>query len=452
MPINETAQMGYGEADITPEGSAAMVGFFRPDNRSKGVLHPLKLQTLVFKSGRSTSCLMAIDSLGFTTALGGILREKVADVLGTSPQRVMLCFSHTHAAPNAAEEPAYFAQVCEKAAQSAKAAAATLAPTWVGWGIGENTIGLNRRNEPENMDCRLGITKLVDARTKKLKALLLRVTAHANILSSDNYLLSPDYFGAARELLEKRYGCKVILTQGAAGDIRPKYHQDNTEYLEVHCFEAAKKGFSADYQKVYTAQSRQALEKTAASIAASVGSVLENIVASPTLLADIDSHTFHASADVPSPVQAEAIAKEAVREAGIDPGPWLKEVKRLQRAGVTEQCTEIEIQYCFLGEGCLCGVANEAMCKIALEIEETAGTPLLFFGGYTGGCNSYLPTAKEFDKGGYEVLWSNLVYFPYHGRVMPLRRETAGTLVQEVVRGWRELKERLTCPAYGDQR
>ena len=169
-------------------------------------------------------------------------------------------------------------------------------------------------------------------------------------------------------------------------------------------------------------------------------------------MAAIGSRTFKAFAYVPSPAQAEAIANEAVQEAGIDPGPWLKEVRRLQKAGVTKQYTDIEIQYCFLGKGCLCGVANEAMCKIALEIEETAGTPLLFFGGYTGGCNSYLPTAEEFDKGGYEVLWSNLVYFPYHGRVMPLRRETAGALVEEVVRGWRELKGKLTCPAYGAQK
>ena len=80
------------------------------------------------------------------------------------------------------------------------------------------------------------------------------------------------------------------------------------------------------------------------------------------------------------------------------------------------------------------------MCRISIDAMEAAGTPLLFLNGYTNGCNSYLPTAREYEKGGYEVLWSNLVYFPYHGRVMPFNRDTAGQLVEEVVQNWRPLR------------
>lgn len=48
-------------------------------------------------------------------------------------------------------------------------------------------------------------------------------------------------------------------------------------------------------------------------------------------------------------------------------------------------------------------------------------------------------TAKGYDKWGFEVLWPNLVYFQYHGRVMPLNRDTAGVLVDEAVAGWAAL-------------
>ena len=134
--------------------------------------------------------------------------------------------------------------------------------------------------------------------------------------------------------------------------------------------------------------------------------------------------------------QAEIIAEEAEREAGIDGRGWLDEVKRLHNNGIRHQWSDIEIQYFIINNGCFCGIANEAMCRIALDIQKSAQDSLLFFNGYTNGCNSYLPTAEEYDKGGYEVLWSNLVYYPYHGRVMPFNRDTADKLVREAVKNY----------------
>ena len=78
-----------------------------------------------------------------------------------------------------------------------------------------------------------------------------------------------------------------------------------------------------------------------------------------------------------------------------------------------------------MNEGCLCGVPNEIMCEISLDAWHRSKDSLLFLNGYTNGIDSYLPTAEEYDEGGYEVLWSNLIYYPYHGRVMPLNRESA---------------------------
>lgn len=86
--------------------------------------------------------------------------------------------------------------------------------TYAAWGIGENTIGVNRRNDPDSMDPRLGILSLADPETLKPKVLIIRVTAHANILTGDNFFISPDYFGITRARLEKKYGCRAVLIQG----------------------------------------------------------------------------------------------------------------------------------------------------------------------------------------------------------------------------------------------
>lgn len=450
MEINTTSRMGYGEADITPDYPTELVGFFRPDNRSTGVFQPIKLQAMVWEavSGNPGSgnksrkngllCLITIDSLGFTVQLSDLLRSRIAGQLGTEKECIMLAFSHTHSAPNAAEEPEYFEMVCRQAEAAVKKAVQTMAPAYAVWGIAENTIGVNRRNDPEAMDRRLGVLKVTAPECDAPALLLLRVTAHANILSGDNTLISADYFGVTRQLLEERYNCHVMMVQGASGDIRPRFHQDNMETLEIHCFEEAGRGFSPEYRSKYTAQSRHALDQTAEAIGSAIAPMLDSLITQPVTLAAMFSSRCRFTADVPTLSQAAAIAEEAAREAAIDGSAWLEEVTRLRREGITSQSSEAELQYFFLNDGCFCGIANEAMCRISLDAARQAGTPFFFLNGYTNGCNSYLPTAKEYDQGGYEVLWSNLIYFPYHGRVMPFNRETADHLVQEAVRGWRD--------------
>lgn len=135
----------------------------------------------------------------------------------------------------------------------------------------------------------------------------------------------------------------------------------------------------------------------------------------------------------PSPAPAP-FAEEAAQEAGIDGTNWLKEVARLNEAGVTRQSEPVELQFFQLDEGALIGVPNEVMCELALDVRAQCGD-LVFLGGYTNGCTGYLPTAEEYDRGGYEVFWSMLHYYMYFGRVMPLERDSAARLVQLAVNG-----------------
>ena len=108
MQTCNMVQAGYGEADITPDNPSEMVGFYRPDNRSRGVRDSLRLQALVWEADGVMGGLIVIDSLGFTVELSNVLRDRAAAALHTGRERIMVCFSHTHSAPNAAEEPDYF--------------------------------------------------------------------------------------------------------------------------------------------------------------------------------------------------------------------------------------------------------------------------------------------------------------------------------------------------------
>jgi hypothetical protein len=55
-----------------------------------------------------------------------------------------------------------------------------------------------------------------------VRATLLNYACHPTTLAWDNHLLSPDYVGAAREVLERAFGAPTLFMQGASGDLGPR--------------------------------------------------------------------------------------------------------------------------------------------------------------------------------------------------------------------------------------
>ena len=422
---------GFAEADITPDQPVRLVGFPRADNRPKGVLHRLCAQVLLFSHHGKKYCITAIDSIGFTVSLTSRLRALMAQNLGVAPSAVMVCFSHTPAAPDAEAEPGSFRFACGQVLAALSEAKARLSPFYAAWGAASAELGVNRRGEGGVVDRRLGILKITDPEGR-LRLVLLRLSAHANVLTSDNYLISSDYFGSVRDLLKKEFGCGVMLLQGASGNLRPKYQQENAQYLEVHAFEASQRQMSRSEKERNIMQSRQALIKMAETVCRAVASVLGKLKPMPVRRLELFSERYMFFADLPKLERALEIAAQAQAEAGIDAAPWLAEIKRLHGANITAQEADLEVSYFLLNQGCICGVANEAMCELALEVQGRFPGHIVLFNGYTNGIDSYLPTADEYDKGGYEVLWSNLIYFTSYGRVMPLNRDTAELLTNLV--------------------
>ncbi|MFA6702593.1 MAG: hypothetical protein WCS06_08030 [Dysgonamonadaceae bacterium] len=59
---------------------------------------------------------------------------------------------------------------------------------------------------------------------------------------------------------------------------------------------------------------------------------------------------------------------------------------------------------------------------------------MFYLGAYTNGCTGYSPTQHEYDKGGYNVYWSMLIYYIYHGRIASLNRDSATKLIKTAVK------------------
>ncbi len=411
-------KLGYAQVDITPTEPMELVGFYREDNVSKGVQSQLFVQVAVWED-EERCCLITVDSLGFTKDMTDLLREQIGRGLGVPKDKVMVCFSHTHAAPNAGSEKQYFEMICEKALMAAEQAMADLKPVSVGYGNVEVNIGINRRPNGTKIDQRAGFLMAREEKEKKSRLLLVRLTAHGNVLKADNYRISPDYFGAVREILQRQYGCPVMVLQGAAGNIAPKYFDSENTPVDARGpeFVGTKDALSC--------MAKEVSEKLAGSIA------------QMTLTTDrtvrMYSEEMTLCAEVPSLEVAKQIASEAKELCGIDGTEWLAEVNRLRGNGIQRQEEKVEVQYFSVGGWCLCGVPYELMAEFALQGVERTGNEFFYINGYTNGCLSYFPMEEEFDKGGYEVYWSMLIYYKYFHRVFPFDRESGEALLKFMI-------------------
>ena len=411
-------KLGYAEVDITPQGPIETIGFNRGDNISQGVLKPLLAQIAEWND-EDTYCLITIDSIGFMNELTVNLRKKVCDALNTSIEKVMVCFSHCHSAPNADAIPEYYEMVCKKIETAVKSAVEQFQDIFVGWGNAYADIGVNRRKESDALDKRLGILKVCDQGSGALKLLIIRLTAHCNALKRDNYMISPDFFGAVRELMEECYNCPVMVVQGAAGNIAPKYFNSKETPIDA-----------SGEQYI---RSETALEDIAKVVLEAASPIIENIIVKEVDSINMYSRNTVLYAEVPTYEVAQSIAKESKENCGIDGTDWLKEIRKLNDSGIKMQEEKVEIQYFKIGDWCLCGVPYELMVEFALQTQEKLEDEYFYLNGYTNGCSSYFSTEKEFDSGGYEVYWSLLLYYSYFNRVFPLKRESAKILIDFII-------------------
>lgn len=403
----------FSQVDITPDFQVELIGCYRLDSKSQGVLHSLYAQVLLFEFYGTYYCLIAIDSLGLTTVLADELRSIVAEQLKSDISCVMISFSHTHSAPDPLSPingERYFSLMCSRIRKCVAVAIENLRPCKAGWAMTDTEIGENRREGCTAVDRRLGALKITDSITDRPLAVVLRITAHANILMHGNNKISSDYFGIAREKLQKYFLCPVMLIQGAAGNIKP-----------------------AGIDKILGG-SIPDLDRISDILLNSARQLNFNMNEVSNM--QMYAKNFNYYSDVPSEPEAKQIANAANRFCHIDGSEWLMECKRLRKSGVATQVQEGKIQFLKLNDGCFCGVPDEIFCEISLEASKQAHTPYLFLDGYTNGCTGYLPHSEEWVKGGYETLYSYLQYYRYHGHVMPFQQDSADRLVKIVLREW----------------
>ena len=237
-------------ADITPP-----VGIYHrmwgaaKHERATGVHRPLRATVAVFgaagpSSPETRQILLALDHC----VLGAVEHEQlithVAQASGQPKETILIVFSHTHSAglmgleraslPGGDLIPGYLRSVAERAAELVKECLGRLTPVGIVYGQGRCSLAAHRDffDEGEkqfvcgfNPGVPADDTVLV-ARVKdesgRLLATVVNYACHPTTLAWDNTLISPDYVGAMREVVEQAMGSPWLVLQGTSGELGPR--------------------------------------------------------------------------------------------------------------------------------------------------------------------------------------------------------------------------------------
>ena len=126
--------LGFQETDLTSASPMQRIRFAQ-SGLSQGVDRPLWAQVSLWQLEEARCALVAIDHIGFGLERGASLRARLAALLRCSPEQVMLCFSHTHAAPNDSLEADDAAWADERIVSAASEALQNMRPVRIAWGL-----------------------------------------------------------------------------------------------------------------------------------------------------------------------------------------------------------------------------------------------------------------------------------------------------------------------------
>ncbi len=248
-PPSAGVRVGVARRDITPP-----VGIYNRNwgaakhDFAAGVHKPLTATVLAIRSETSDEplLLVVLDAGWWQRAEDEwFVRGPLIESLKLDPARVMVSLTHTHAGPSLCREDAdkpggqfiesHLRSVRNIILATAREALANPTRATLTWATGRCDLAANRDlpdpdadrilcgfNPSNPADDTLLVGRLCES-TGRVIATLVNYACHPTTLAWDNRLLSPDYVGATRQVVEKQTGgAPCLFLQGASGELAPR--------------------------------------------------------------------------------------------------------------------------------------------------------------------------------------------------------------------------------------
>ncbi len=429
-PNKAMLKVGLGEKVITPDEPVRMRGFAR-SQVSTGVHDDLFARSLVIEDiGGSTVVLMTVAMCGLTEDYAEKIRAIIEEKTAIPPENVIISCTHTHAGPNVGSSHdtfnkeevdrtmaslEYRAYLIEQSAASAVEAWENRVPGKIGIEATEVfNLGMNRRRllyGGLHPDPEVAVIKIEDA-AGKLLGVAFNYGCHPSGLDWRNTLISEDWPYYTIRGIKEKLGEDVWVAyyQSAEGDINLGY---NSELSAI----------GADMP----IRNYEYIEKKGRLLINPVLDALPSIASSGTITVSTSQDRFDYPLRKTYPVtlaEAEALekaAKDALAKAKADPAlkgtrilddaivEDFQSVQRLrfaQRFYGDEQrpaTRSLEQQAVRIGDSVFVTYPGELFSEIGLAIKNGSPVEKTFIIGLTSGPGGYLPSAREFVEGDYEV-------------------------------------------------
>jgi len=256
MPRVDTPQsfcrLGVAQCDITPPlGIYHRTWGAATHDQSTGTHRPLTATVLATEplgtngaGGSLRLVLVCLDLCMLWNAELSELRETVCKANGLQPDELQVTFSHTHSTGLMGRERSnlpgghlispYLDELNSKITKVVVQALKSMKPGAIAYGVGRCDMGQNRDfwdadrgetvcgfNPGGVADDTVLVARCTDEQGRAL-ATLVNYACHPTTLAWDNSLISPDFIGAMRELMEATTKAPLLFVQGASGDIGPK--------------------------------------------------------------------------------------------------------------------------------------------------------------------------------------------------------------------------------------
>ncbi len=245
-------RFGIATGDITPPvGTYHRMWGAAKHDQSTGVHRPLIASVSLFQSvdedasDAGQQLLVALDHCLFEQADIDRITAAIQRQAGLSPATVAVIFSHTHAAgmltrdraqlPGGDAIPGYLDTLAETVGRLAAQAAGNRQTATLSYANGRCDLaahrdlfdeatdqwvcGYNPAGEADDLALVVRVTNAQD----EILATFVNYACHPTTLAWDNQLISPDYPGAMREVVERATGAPCVFIQGASGDIGPRH-------------------------------------------------------------------------------------------------------------------------------------------------------------------------------------------------------------------------------------
>ncbi len=410
-----TIQIGLGDTLITPSENLQLCGFAR-SQVATGTHDDLHARSIVVVDAAGNSvCIMSLSVVYIQRELVERIRREINAKTGIPETGILVSCTHTHSGPFVEKAPeSYREYLVAQAAKSAVDAWENRFPGRIGIDSTEvMELGRNRRRllyGGMHPDPQVALIKIEDL-DGRLRGVLFNYGCHPSSLDWQNRLYSEDWPYYAIEGLREEFGeaTWICYLQSAQGDINTGY---SSELSAVGVDMPVRTYW---YIRIKGKQMRDA-----------VSAALPNVKAVDCLTVDAATARYDFPLRKSFPVTLEEAERDAAaadeKLAAMEANSAYAGTRALdhvrfqhfsahQRHGFAKKfysdsfpdAESIELQAIRIGDAVFFSLPGEVFSEISLAIKTQSPHVKTYAAGVANGFYGYMPTAKDFIEGDYEV-------------------------------------------------